>query len=156
MEKEHNLSILQIIYGFVIITAIDSVLRFIVYLIFYGEIELSFQNNIIIYSIPIITVALYFITAFFIIKKVNKTPNLIVLSKGKFILLSFIAIFLNPITNKISGLFGEYRSTGDLSIAEYLSSYGMMVFILNLSSWLVLIFIVLYFLKKNKFINENS
>jgi hypothetical protein len=162
MNKENVLLILWILFGFMFISGIDSILYFIVYLIYFGKSELGLSYGIMKYSMPIITLILYILTTFLIFKKLKLISNssgiyLTKFPKKLFIGLAIIAIFLNPITHKLSGLYAEHStSMENIDASDFLQFYGWMTMGIGISRWFVLIILAILFLKKlNLLENKN-
>ncbi|PKA81960.1 hypothetical protein ATE92_0083 [Ulvibacter sp. MAR_2010_11] len=156
MNKENVLLIIWIIFGFVFITAIDSLLYLFTHLIYFVESELRLSYSFLQYSIPSITFIAYISTTFLILKRIKAKSDsegiyLRNFPKKTFIILALIAIFLNPITNKLSGLYAEhnaYIQSG--SSSEFISFYGWMHFGIGFSRWVVLIVLVFVYMNKIK------
>tara|TARA_R100000750_G_C2310309_1_gene82235 strand:+ start:199 stop:687 length:489 start_codon:yes stop_codon:yes gene_type:complete len=154
MNKENVLLILWIIFGFIFITGIDAILHFIVYLIYFAKSELGLSYGIMKFSMPIITLILYVLTTFLILKKIKLNSNssgiyLTEFPKKLFIGLALIAIFLNPITNKLSGLYAEHSTAMEnIDTSDFLQVYGWMTLGIEFSRWLILIILTIIFIKK--------
>jgi hypothetical protein len=162
MNKENVLLILWIIFGFIFISGIDAILHFIVYLIYFAKSELGLSYGIMKFSMPIITLILYVLTTFLILKKIklNSNSNGIYLTefpKKLFIGLALIAIFLNPITNKLSGLYAEHSTAMEnIDTSGFLQVYGWMTLGIEFSRWLILIILTIIFIKKLKGIGNKN
>ena len=162
MNKENVLLILWIIFGFIFISGIDAILHFIVYLIYFAKSELGLSYGIMKFSMPIITLILYVLTTFLILKKIklNSNSNGIYLTefpKKLFIGLALIAIFLNPITNKLSGLYAEHSTAMEnIDTSDFLQVYGWMTLGIEFSRWLILIILTIIFIKKLKGIGNKN
>lgn len=77
--------------------------------------------------------------------------------KKLFIVLAVIAIFLNPITNKLSGLYAEHSTAMEnIDISDYFQVYGWMTVGIHSSRWLVLIILTILFLKKLNLIENKN
>ena len=68
MNKENILLILWVIFGFVFVIAIESILYFLIHLLYFGLAELGISYNIMTYVFPIITLIFYALTALFLLK----------------------------------------------------------------------------------------
>jgi hypothetical protein len=68
-----------------------------------------------------------------------------------------IAIFLNPITNKLSGLFAEHNATTQSENAtDFIDFYGWMHLGFGFSRWIILIVLAyIYFNKYNSELIKN-
>lgn len=158
MKKENTLLILWIIFGFVFIKAIDSVLFLFTHLVYFGTSEIGISYNILRFIIPSITFASYILATTLLLKKLRANSKsagiyLTEFPKRLFTILILIAIFLNPITNKLSGLFAEYNATSQSGNAtEFIGFYGWMHFGIGFSRWLILI--VLAYIYFNKYSSE--
>ena len=162
MSKENVLLVLWIIFGFVFISGIDSILFFITYLVYFTKTEIGLSYQIMTFSMPIFTLILYILITFLIYKRLKLNSNLkgIYLTKFPkklFIGLALIAIFLNPITNKLSGLFAAHSTMMEtIDPSDFLQVYGWMNMGIGFSRWIVLIILTILFLKKlNLFENKN-
>lgn len=69
MNKENTLLILWVIFGFVFISAIDSILYFVIHLIYFAKSELGVSYQIMKYSVPILTLILYILATFLILNQ---------------------------------------------------------------------------------------
>jgi|TARA_B110000908_G_C9981106_1_gene325527 hypothetical protein len=162
MNKENVLLILWIIFGFIFISGIDAILHFIVYLIYFAKSELGLSYGIMKFSMPIITLILYVLTTFLILKKIKLNSNssgiyLTEFPKKLFIGLALIAIFLNPITNKLSGLYAEHSTAMEnIDTSDFLQVYGWMTLGIEFSRWLILIILTIIFIKKLKGIGNKN
>jgi hypothetical protein len=162
MNKENVLLILWIIFGFIFISGIDAILHFIVYLIYFAKSELGLSYGIMKFSMPIITLILYVLTTFLILKKIKLNSNssgiyLTEFPKKLFIGLALIAIFLNPITNKLSGLYAEHSTAiKNIDTSDFLQVYGWMTLGIEFSRWLILIILTIIFIKKLKGIGNKN
>jgi hypothetical protein len=138
MNKENVLLILWIIFGFIFINGIDSILYFITYLIYFAKSELGLSNGIMKYSMPIITLFLYVLTTFLIFKrlKLNSSSSGIYLTKFPiriFIVLALIALILNPITHKLFGLYAEHSTRMEnIDTSDFHQVYGWIVGLPNI------------------------
>ncbi|WP_308994021.1 hypothetical protein QLS71_002470 [Mariniflexile litorale] len=162
MNKENVLLILWIIFGFIFISGIDSILFFITYLIYFAKSELGLSYGIMKYSMPIITLILYVLTTFLILKKLKLNSNssgiyLTKFPKRIFILLALIALTLNPITHKLSGLYAEHSTRMEnINSSDFLQVYGWMTSGIYFSRWFILIALSILFIKKlNGIENKN-
>ena len=160
--KENVLLILWIIFGFVFISGIDSILYFITYLIYFTKSELGLSYGIMKYSMPIITLILYVLTTFLILKKIKLKSNsneiyLTEFPKTIFIVLALIALVLNPIMHKLSGLYAEHSTRMEnIDTSDFLQAYGWMTAGIYFSRWLILIILSILFIKKlNQIENKN-
>ncbi|QQX77058.1 MULTISPECIES: hypothetical protein [Aequorivita] len=152
MKKQLFPLALWLFFGFVLINAIDSVLRFIIkaYLYFGLWTELSF--NFLKYSIPVLSTIIYGTITVLTIKYIKlRTVDFnireIKFSKRKYILAVVISIFMDPITNKLSGGFGENidKMNLDYELSEFLNLYGTTEASLGVIGWLTIIVLSIYF-----------
>ena len=102
---------------------------------------------------PILIFILYISTTFIILNKIRTNSNsegiyLTEFPRKLFLYLVIIAVFLGPITNKLSGLFAEHSETMNGEYSEFLEFYGWMEFGFGISRWSILIVLGFYFLKK--------
>lgn len=152
MKKQIFILALWMFVGFVLIRAIDSILSFIISLNFYLGIWFEFPIGFINYSIPILSIIIYALTTVLTLKYLNKKAvnfdlNKIEFPKVVYIIAVIIAIFLNPIKNRLSGFIGEIISSMDLNYtaSEFISSYGMMHATIGLCRWAAIIILSIYF-----------
>ena len=161
MNKENTLLVLWIIFGFVFITAIDSILVFVIHLIYFGlvTLEVSFESLSII--LPITTLILYLLTTAVLIKRLNIKSKisgiyLTEFPKKAIVILGIIAFALSPITNKLSGLFAEYMAENtEATTKGYLSFYGWFYMGFSISQLVVLGILVIVMLIELKKFNKN-
>ena len=162
MNKENVLLVLWIIFGFIFISGIDAILYFITYIIYFTKSELGLSYGIMKFSMPITTLILYVLTTVLILKRIKLNSNstgiyLTKFPKKLFIGLAVIAIFLNPITHKLSGLYAEHLTTMEnIDTSEFLQVYGWMSTGIHSSRWLVLIILTILFLKKLNLIENKN
>jgi hypothetical protein len=162
MNKENVLLVLWIIFGFIFISGIDAILYFITYLIYFTKSESGLSYGIMKFSMPITTLILYVLTTVLILKRIKLNSNstgiyLTKFPKKLFIGLAVIAIFLNPITHKLSGLYAEHLTTVEnIDTSDFLQVYGWMTTGIHSSRWLVLIILTILFLKKLNLIENKN
>jgi hypothetical protein len=162
MNKENVLLILWIIFGFIFISGIDSILYFLTYLIYFAKSELGLSYGIMTYSMPIITLILYILTTVLIFKKLKLNSNssgiyLTRFPKRIFIVLALIALTLNPLTHKLSGLYAEHSTRMEnIDTYDYLKVYGWMTTGIYFSRWLIIIFMSILFIKKLNLIENKN
>lgn len=162
MKKENILLVLWIIFGFVFVMAIDSILYFIMYLLYFGISELGVSYEIIKYFMPITTLILYILTALLMYKRITLRSNstgiyLTTFPKKLFIGLALIALFLNPLTNFLSQLYiTNAVVTMEMNKTyETLEVHSWMLIANGWSRWLVLVILAILFLRKlNKIENQ--
>tara|TARA_R100000353_G_C6427465_1_gene174953 strand:- start:146 stop:442 length:297 start_codon:yes stop_codon:yes gene_type:complete len=77
--------------------------------------------------------------------------------KKIFIAFVLIALTLNPITHKLSGLYAEHSTRMEnIETSEFLQVYGWMTSGIYFSRWLILIVLSILFIKKlNGIENKN-
>ena len=162
MKKENTLLILWIIFGFVFIKAVDSVLFLITHLVYFGTSEIGISYNVLKFIIPTVTFVSYILATTLLLKqlKANSKSTGIYLTdfpKRLFTILIIIAIFLNPITNKLAGLFAEFNAINQSGNAtEYINFYGWMHFGIGFSRWIILVILAYtYFNKYNSELIKN-
>ena len=161
MNKENILLILWIIFGFVFVIAIESILYFLIHLLYFGLAELGISYNIMTYVFPIITLILYSLTALFLLKRIKtkSTTSGIYLTefpKNLLIILTLVVFILTPLTNKLSGIYAESASENTLlEMGEYLRFYGWFNLGFVISQTLVLMAMVGFSLIKLKEIKKN-
>ncbi|WP_225037389.1 hypothetical protein [Winogradskyella sp. SM1960] len=74
-----------------------------------------------------------------------------------FIVLAIIALTLNPITHKLSGLYAEHSTRMEnIDTSDFLQVYGWMTSGIYFSRWLILMTLSILFIKKlNGIENKN-
>ena len=152
-----------VIFGFVFVIAIESILYFLIHLLYFGLAELGISYNIMTYVFPIITLIFYALTALFLLKIIKTKSRLkaseIYLTefpKKLLIIMTLVVFILTPLTNKLSGMYAESASENTLlEMGEYLRFYGWFNLGFAISQTLVLIAMVGFSLMKLKEINKN-
>lgn len=152
MKKQLFSLALWMFFGFVLVNAIHSVLRFIVNIYFYIGIWLELSTRFLNYSIPVLSIIIYILISFLGIKYLNLKSINFELSEIKFpkisyIIAAIIAIFLNPLGNKLSGSVGENIASmeSNYTASEFLSLYGITQASIGVSSWISIIILSIYF-----------
>ncbi|MCZ4408342.1 hypothetical protein O3Q51_05950 [Cryomorphaceae bacterium 1068] len=154
MNKERTLLILWIIFGFVFIQAVDSLLYLAIHLVYFATLSIGMSYSILNFLLPAVTVSFYLLAIVLLLKKfkIDSSVSGILLTefpKRLFITLLIAGVVLNPITNRLSGLFGEFgpvRLTG--SASELLEFYGWMHMWIGVARWGSLIILGLIYLNK--------
>jgi len=144
---------LWMFFGFVLVKAIDSILKFIVNAYFHFGLWQEFSFDILLYSTPILSILLYSIISILAIKfSQRKFENFqfesIKFPISLFIVSAIISIFLNPIQYKLSGLVFEKvfsREPEPYGNMEFVEIYGTMTFALETCSWISIIILSIYF-----------
>ena len=156
MSKENLLLVLWIIFGFVFVLAVDTILYFVIHLLYFGLAELGASYNLMTYFFPIITLILYSLTAFFILTRIKTKSKisgiyLTEFPKKTIIILSLVILIITPLTNKLSGVYAESISENTLlEMGEYLIFYGWFNLGFAISQALVFTAMVWYSLIKLK------
>ncbi|MDO7138172.1 hypothetical protein [Algibacter lectus] len=161
MKKNDVLLVLWVIFGFVFVTAVDTILNFIIHLLYFSLVELGVSFLILTYLLPSITLVTYLFTACFVVGKINRKSLKLELYKREFpklllVVLSLIIFILGPLTNWLSGLYSESISKshhGD--IQSFLVFYGWFTAGFGISQMISLISLVIYLLIKLKDLNNN-
>lgn len=154
MNKERTIIILWIIFGFVFIQAVDSILFLFIHLVYFTTVFIGISYSILNFVLPAITVSSYLVTIMLLLKKtkISSPTNGILLTKFPkrlFISLLILAIILNPATNKLSGLFAEFASDLDMeNPTEFIEFRGWMHMGIGLARWSSVIIIGLVYLNK--------
>ncbi len=146
--------IIWIIYGFVFVQAIDSILHFITYIYYIGlsTIGISFKN--LTFVIPILTFCSYIAVTIMLVKRIKykSNENCIYLTdfpRNNFVILALVAMFLRPITYKMAGLYAEFSNIFEnINHTDFISFYGWMTFGINISKWIMLIYLIFIYLNK--------
>ena len=156
MNRKNTLLVLWIIFGFIFITAIDSILYFIVHLIYFGLANLGTSYKIMTYLIPFTTLILYLLTTYLLITKIktkSKTSGIYITEfpKKTLMILGIIAFVLSPITNKLSGIYSENVFDNTIvNSSDFLVFYGWLHTGFGLSQLLVLLILIIIMLTKLK------
>lgn len=163
MKKEKNLLVLWIIFGFLFITAIDSILYFVLHMILFGLTELEISVKILKLVIPTITLTLYGLTTYILIKWISQKSNTskIYLSnfpKKLIVLTAIVAFTLAPITNLLAGIYsGHVGIIENFDAREYLDFfYDWFQNSLTISRWAVIIVLLFVFIAKLKSLNKSQ
>ena len=155
MNSQKTLLILWIIYGFVFIQAVDSVLFLLAHLAYFATVGLGLPYSILNFVLPIITISLYLATAYLLIKRIrieSQESGLLFTKfpKRQFVILFVIAITVNPLTNRLSGLFAEFNSEmQNQTPTEFIEFYGWFHFGIGFARWTSLVILALIYLKKH-------
>ena len=152
MKKNDVLLVLWVIFGFVFVTAVDTILNFIIHLLYFSLVELGVSFLILTYLLPSITLVAYLFTAYFVVGKINRKSLGLELHKREFpklllVVLSLIIFILGPLTNWLSGLYSESHH-GD--IQSFLMFYGWFTAGFGISQMITLVSLVIYSLIKLK------
>ena len=153
MRKENLLLVLWVIFGFVFVMAIDSILYFLIHLLYFGLAEIGVSYKIMTYILPLLTLILYSFTAFIIFTRVNKKTTLTFskLPKKLLIILSIVILSLAPFTDKLSEIYAQSISANTLlETGNYLLFYGWFNLGFVISQIVVLITLVGFSLIKIK------
>ena len=154
MSLEKTLLVLWVIFGFVFIQAVDSILFFLTHLVYFGSVSLGISYSLLNFILPIVTVLTYLATIILLLKRINIDSNtsgdfLTEFPKKMFLVLLVIALVLNPITNKLSGLFAEYNSQLQIeNPTDFIQFYGWMHFGIVFGRWASIIILGLIYIKK--------
>jgi len=152
MKKNDVLLVLWVIFGFVFVTAVDTVLNFIIHLLYFILVELGVSFLILTYLLPSITLVAYLFTAYFVVGKINRKSLGLELYKREFpklllVVLSIIIFILGSLTNWLSGLYSASHH-GD--IQSFLMFYGWFTAGFGISQMITLVSLVIYSLIKLK------
>src|SRR5690606_1921210 len=157
MKKQIFSLALWMFFGFVLVNAIDSILRFIIKTYLHLGLWMEFSIDFLYYSIPALSIIIYASASILAIRYLNRRTinfelNEIRFPKEKYILAVIISILLNPITNKLTGLFAENINTMNLDyeFSEFLKLYGSTEASLGVCGWLTIIILSIYFYKIHK------
>lgn len=151
MKKQLSSLVLWMFFGFVLVNAIDSILSFIINAYLYIGLWIEFSADFLNYSIPILSVIIYFSASILGIKFINEKANNfkfdeIRFPKTEYILSIIIAIFLSPLGNKLMGLMSEKLSSKvNYDPSEFLSFYGKTQASISICRWLTIIILSIYF-----------
>jgi hypothetical protein len=154
MNKEKTLLILWVIFGFVFIQAIDSALFLFTHLVYFGTVSIGVSYSVLNFILPTVTISAYLATIIILLKriKIDSPVNGILLTKFPkqlFLTLLIMAVVLNPITNKLSGLFAEYNADLQLNKpSDFIEFYGWMHMGIGIGRWISLITIGIIYLNK--------
>jgi len=151
MSKENRLLILWIIFGFILVTAIDAVLTSLTYAISFTSVKLGLSLSTLSIAIPVITVVLYGLTTYLVLRKIKtdsaiKGIYLTEFPRKTFAIAAFTAIILNGVTNKFNGL--AFENTTELnSSLDALTLYGNVESGLWISKWIIVVVLAWTYLK---------
>ena len=155
MSKENILLVLWILFGFLFITAIDSILYFVLHMILFGLTELEAPIKIMKLVIPTTTITLYGLTTYILIKRISQKANTSKINLNDFpekllILTAIIAFTTAPLTNFLAGQYA-----GRIVAKEYLDDMDYINFFydwfhasLMISRWGVIIILLFVFMSK--------
>ncbi len=156
---------LWMFFGFVLIKAIDSILSFLVNAYFHLGIWQEWSVLFLTYSIPVLSFCLYLSTILLSIKYLNEISINFGFQKIKFpiILYSlsvFIAIILNPLQNKLTGLYAQtiFSTDSIYDNEDLLSLYGITNASTAICAWVSIIVLSIYFYRtyrKSEIISKN-
>ena len=161
MKNENTSAMLWVIFGYFVITSITTILNFIVHLIYFVLVELGLSFSTLTFLLPMLTVTLYAGTAFILVKRfglrevklstfLSRIPRTIIIG------IMLIPIIINPITNKLSGLYTERLvNSTNFNRMEYLDFFGSMNTGLFISKWIFLIALGILFLNQTQS-NQNK
>ena len=161
MKKNDVLFVLWMVFGFVFVTAVDTILNFIIHLLYFSLVELGVSFLILTYLLPPITLVTYLFTACFVVGKINRKSLGLELYKREFsklllVVLSLIIFILGPLTNWLSGLYSASASERHLGdINSFLMFYGWFTAGFGISQMITLVGLVIYSLIKLKDLNNN-
>ena len=156
MTKENRLLILWIIFGFVFVLAIESVLYFLLHLIYFALAEIGLSYTLMTYVLPILTLLFYSLTAFLLVQKIktkSKSSGIYLTEFPRDLLIAsgITVLILTPLTNKLSGIYAEKTTDYTiLDMGEYLTFYGWFNLSFAISQTIVLIAMVTFALKRLK------
>ncbi|MGB6035869.1 MAG: hypothetical protein WBG42_06345 [Cryomorphaceae bacterium] len=159
MKTEKSIIVLWIIFGFVCIHAIDSILFFLIHLIYLGTVTVGMAFSTLKIVLPILTVGIYLSTTFFTLNRIKANSGILDLSltklpKNQFFVLLLLAIVLQLITTKLSGLFAEWISSSlDHNTSEFLALYGFFHMGIGIARWASIIVLALVYLNQVRFRN---
>ena len=110
MKKENILLAFWVLFGYLFISAITSIIYFMLHLIFFGLNELGVSIEIMKFILPTSTFILYGIVAVILIKQVDFHSKISKIYLTKFprkliITSAIIAFTLSPITNLLIGIY---------------------------------------------------
>lgn len=156
MNEEKQLRIIWIVFGFIFITAVDSILYLLVHLIYFAMSELGLSHMALIVLIPLLTLLLYVLTAYLIYKRsTSRTNNQIKKQldspkKSTLILLLATSILLPIATNYLDGLYATNLDWNNIEARDYLASYGWKSLGIQASRWIVIGSIIIVFITSGR------
>lgn len=154
MKRENILLVLWIIFGFLFVSAVNSILYLIINLLYFGLYELGITFQILKIMIPIITIILYGITAYLLLNRGNLDSRIAGLYLLDFpinltVVLGIIAFTLHPLAEKLVGYHAEHISKNDnWNSHSYLDFYAWRDFGFIMSKWVLIVFLLVAFLPK--------
>lgn len=162
MKKENILLVLWIVFGFLFLTAFNSILYFLIYLIYFGLYELGVSYSTLKIAIPITTLILYGLTTYILLKRVDITSKISGIYLMNFpiklsALVGVIAFSLYPITKKLANLHRGYSALNENSDRhEYIKFYGWLEAGFGISRFIVIIILLIILLPKLQILKINS
>lgn len=157
MNKENTLLVLWIIFGFVFVMAVDSLLFVLSHIIYFTEFNFNFSKDLMLYSIPILIFISYLFTTIILVKRIKIKSELsgIFLMDfpiKSFVIYTIIAFFGIPITNWLNGLHSNHvTEIGEISnVFDFFYIQTWLVFGINLSRWAMIIGLALIFITRYK------
>ena len=162
MNNQNALLIFWIIFGFICITAIESIIFLTTRLALIIQALSGIPPSIMEFSMPISVVLIYLLSAYLIIKNVSANLDhdqsyLVLPSNKKFVSIFIIAIALKPLTYRGYSLFLEYSNWFEnIDTALFLSISGWTQISVELSRWLILLFLGIISFRKLKAVKNNN
>jgi hypothetical protein len=160
MKQQNRLLILWVIFGFILIHTLDSILYFSANLIVFLELKINAPLRIINYSYPIVVSILYLGTALILLRKIKLNSEIdgIYLKdfpKRTFIFLAIIGAILPLLTNYFNGIvisdaWETYSNKNNLGTDQYLEFIGSKVSSLGFNRIAIYIAVIIGFLYLNK------
>ena len=160
MKQQNRLLILWVIFGFILIHTLDSILYFSANLIVFLELKINTSLRIINYSYPIVVTILYLGTALILLRKIkiNSEIDGIYLKdfpKRTFIILAIVGAILPLLTNHFNGVvisdaWESYSNKNNLKRDQYLEFIGSKISSLGFNRIAIYIAVIIGFLYLNK------
>jgi hypothetical protein len=152
MKRQNHLLILWIIFGFIYISAIETVLHYLNFGIFYASVALNMPYSVLEYALPSFPILSYGLTTYFILKHIKTKSGydgiyLTNFPKRTFVIAAIAFLALPPIFNRLSALVSVNGYDYYTNI-EWLNLYAYTSSAIGISQWFVLIILTIVFLRK--------
>ena len=160
MKEQNRLLILWVVFGFILIHTIDSLLYFSANLIVFLELKFNTPLKIINYSYPTMVTFLYIGTAMILLRKIKMNSEIdgIYLKdfpKRTFIILAITGAILPLLTNRFNGVvvfdaWESYSNLNNLGRDQYLEFIGGKNTTLGLNRIVIYISLVIGYVYLNR------
>ena len=163
MKKENILLAFWVLFGYLFISAITSIIYFMLHLIFFGLNELGVSIEIMKFILPPSTFILYGIVAVILIKQVDFHSKISKIYLTKFprklmITSAIIAFTLAPITNLLIGIYaGKASIETNIGFDEFMIFDDWILFSSTVAQIAVItVVLIMFFIRLRNFENKQS